>query len=77
MPVIQPEGCIGCGAPALRHPMVAVMQDAGQWKAFPVCKACWSEPAHRRLPIKGHFFTRAQEKLAVAMAGSAQIGGAA
>lgn len=77
MTVIQAEACIGCGARALQHPMVAVSfeEATDRFRAFPVCKACWTSPSHRAFPIKGHFFPRAQEQLAVARAGSSEIGG--
>lgn len=71
------EGCAGCGALAFQHPMVVVMHDdiAGGMRAFPVCHHCWTDPMHRQMPLKGHFFPRAMGGLAVAMAGSSNIGG--
>lgn len=77
MSAIDAERCIGCGALSLRHPMVAVGLDtqADRMRAYPVCETCWTHPEHRTTQIKGHFFTRSQERVAVAMAGSSQIGG--
>jgi len=71
------EPCTGCGAVALRHPMVGVALDAKTrtWVAFPVCDACWREPTHRVVPLKMHFFKASQAAQAVVRAGSSNIGG--
>lgn len=76
------ERCVGCGVDAEGHPIAAVMaaEDAegflplntsndGKFVAVPVCQPCHVDPAHRRLPIKGTFFTRADAANAVALAG--------
>ena len=75
MRVIPAEACIGCGAEALRHPIVAIGISETGAIALPVCRTCWENPEHRKVGIKGHFFTRAQERVALAHAGSSQIGG--
>lgn len=71
------EVCTGCGAAAPVHPMVGVARDreTGGMAAFPVCEACWRWPAHRKAPLKMHFFPRAQARVAVALAGSETLGG--
>jgi len=71
------EPCIGCGAMSVSHPFVGVTRDkeSGEMAAFPVCAACWKDPAHRKTVLKMHFFPREKAKVAVAMAGSNAIGG--
>lgn len=78
------ERCVGCEAKSRRHPIVAVARrgdvqgdrvgEEGEFAAHPVCDACWRDPAHRRQPIKAHFFPRGQERGALASAGSDSIG---
>ena len=70
----MPEFCIGCGTEG-RMPVVAVMRDGDDWSAQPVCSACWRDPAHRKAPIKAHFFQRHEAAQALAHAGSSSIGG--
>ena len=63
------ELCIGCDATAPTHPYVGVGRDrAGAWDAFPVCEACWKDPAHRKGTLKMHFFPRSQADSALAAA---------
>jgi hypothetical protein len=60
------ELCSGCGAVTGQHPMVGVARDDdGQMAAFPICHACWADPAHRQRPLKMHFFARGQAGAAV------------
>jgi len=70
------EPCTGCGAIAPQHPIVGVARDreTGEMSAFPVCEPCWRDPAHRKAPLKMHFFPRDQERIAVASAGSPNLG---
>ena len=71
------EMCTGCGLVSSEPlPFVGVTRDAssGQMTAFPVCYDCWKTPEHRRTKLKMHFFSRAQEEMAVARAGSDNIG---
>ena len=70
------ETCIGCGAQAPEHPMVAIVSndETQEWEAAPTCDACWRDPSHRTNLIKGHFFTRAQRVIALRYAGSTNIG---
>jgi len=67
--------CIGCEVQAEKHPYVAVMQGQIGFEAQPVCLDCWHDTAHRKRPIKAHFFQAHQATQAVAMAGSANISG--
>jgi hypothetical protein len=67
------EACVGCGAEAEKHPIAAVVRDEPQWKSVPVCDPCWRDPAHRKAPIKGHFFLRTDAGVAVRLAGSANL----
>lgn len=46
----------------------------GTFAVFSVCDACWREPAHRSMPLTGHFFYREQEAEAYARAGSSNLG---
>jgi hypothetical protein len=61
------EMCSGCGVVAAQHPIVGVARDeeTGKMAAFPVCQACWVNPAHRQVPLKMHFFDRVQADQAV------------
>lgn len=61
------ELCSGCGAVAPRHPIAGVARDreTGLMTAFPICNACWRDPAHRQRPLKMHFFDRSQADQAV------------
>lgn len=65
------EACAGCGILAEQHPIAAVMSDDGGQTFYqaPVCVACHTDPAHRRLPLKASFFTRADAANAVRLAG--------
>lgn len=60
------EVCSGCGAVAPRHPMVGVARDVetGLMTAFPICHACWVDPAHRKRVLKMHFHDRSQAAVA-------------
>jgi hypothetical protein len=71
------EACVGCGALATAHPIVAVMKDpdSNTFIGRPCCKRCHEDPTHRTQPIKAHFFPAAQKAAAVAKAGSSSIGG--
>jgi hypothetical protein len=59
------------------HPIVGVTKDleTGEWEAFPVCSPCHQDPQHRKVKLKMHFFPREMKKIAVARAGSLDIGG--
>lgn len=63
----EPEICSGCGAADDEHPIVGVTRDEedGKMAAFPVCKECHVNPAHRKTVLKMHFFPRAQAPIAV------------
>ena len=54
------EICSGCGAAAEQYPIFGVTRDqeTGRMAEFPVCRACWIDPAHRQAPLKMHFFER-------------------
>jgi hypothetical protein len=67
---VDEELCSGCGALATQHPIVGVMRDeeTGKMAAFPVCHACWVNPAHRQRVLKAHYFDRSQAADAVAAA---------
>lgn len=72
------EACSGCGAIAAAHPIVGVTrdkEDSGKWATFPVCDACWRDPAHRTAPLKMHFFARPDAENALANAGKMNLGG--
>jgi hypothetical protein len=71
------EPCSGCGEMSAFHPIVGVARDkeAGRMAAFPVCLACWKDPAHRKFKLKMHFFPRRQADQAVRAAGADSIGG--
>jgi len=86
--VVKPSACVGCGILAANHPVVAVMQPADVpdgvqvsvagprgFVAAPCCDACFTDPAHRVRPIKGHFFPAADAAVGVYHAGSNSIGG--
>jgi hypothetical protein len=59
--------CSGCGAVAPAHPIMGVTRDTetGRMAAFPICAACWSDPSHRRRPLKMHFFDRTDAAVAI------------
>jgi hypothetical protein len=61
------ELCSGCGAVAPSHPYVGVARDqeTERMTAYPICYACWSDPAHRQMPLKMHFFDAASAPTAV------------
>lgn len=81
------ETCAGCGAQAEEFPIIGVVNkddelahlavihslDNPDWKGIPVCDACWRNPAHRKTPLKCHFFLRGAGKIGVAAAGSDTI----
>lgn len=70
------ELCSGCGAVASSHPMIGIAKDEdGTWAAFPVCGACHVDPAHRQRTLDMTFFPREQRAIALALAGSANVGG--
>jgi hypothetical protein len=62
--------CSGCGAVAELHPYVGVARDAetGLMTAYPICYACWSDPSHRQVPLKMHFFDQREAQTAVVAA---------
>lgn len=67
------EKCAGCGVEAEKHPMVAVGEnEQREMVAVPVCLRCWERPWEAPNKVKGHYFERAQTKLAV-VAAKAQI----
>jgi hypothetical protein len=70
------DECAGCGARSASHPMVGVTHDreSGRSTAFPVCEQCWRDPRHRLVPLKMHFFEASQAAVAVARAGSSNLG---
>lgn len=79
MPTDEVEPCSGCGRMSIvgaPHPIVGVALDAetNEMAAFPVCGACWRDPAHRTMPLKMHFFPRDQKAVAVERAGKGDIG---
>jgi hypothetical protein len=39
--------------------------DAGPMVDYPICDACWREPAHRTNKLKGHFFDRLDRERAL------------
>lgn len=61
------ELCSGCGAIAPQHPWAGIARDeeTGKMTAFPVCDACFNDPAHRQHPLAMHFFDRASAPAAV------------
>lgn len=71
------EPCSGCGGMSESHPWVGVTRDqeSGQFAAFPVCGECHKNPEHRKVVLKMHFFSKDAAKVAVARAGSPNIGG--
>lgn len=69
------EECAGCGARAGRHPWVGIRHvEGGGFEALPICQECWQDPAHRKRPIKAHFFPESQKLSALKHAGSSSIG---
>ena len=70
--------CSGCGAVAIQapHPIVGIGwdQETNAFAAFPVCDPCWRHPEHRAVKLKMHFFPRDQEAIALAAAGSENLG---
>lgn len=71
------EQCAGCGVYAPAHPWAAVMSDDGgkTFQPHPCCAGCWSDPAHRVVPLKASFFPRAQGEEAARMAGERDTAG--
>lgn len=80
--------CAGCGILHDVHPFVAVMMPADVpadvpmsapgpqgFVSVPVCAACHQDPAHRRRPIKGHFFAATSASRGVGAAGRNAITG--
>lgn len=59
--------CSGCGAVAAAHPYVGVARDEETelMTAYPICHACWVDPAHRQRTLKMHFFPKDQAPAAV------------
>lgn len=83
------EACVGCGALDIEHPWVGVgtvtrgprVKFLTRMASYPVCDACWRAPSHRSkcgglfgVTMKLHYFPKAQERQALAMAGSGHIG---
>lgn len=62
--------CSGCGTVAESHPFVGVARDqeTHRMAAYPICYECWQNPAHRKRPLKMHFFERSQAIAAVTAA---------
>ena len=42
------------------HPFVGVARDeeSGLMTAYPICYDCWSDPSHRQVTLKMHFFDK-------------------
>jgi hypothetical protein len=62
------EVCLGCGVVAEKspHPWVGVTRDEdGNMNSWPVCDACFKDPAHRQTVLKMHFFPRNHAAIAV------------
>jgi hypothetical protein len=64
------ETCAGCGAEASSHPYVGVARDdeTNLMTSYPVCYWCWSDPTHRQVTLKMHFFPSTQAEEAVVAA---------
>ena len=62
--------CSGCGAVAATHPYVGVTRDEEThlMTAYPICYACWIDPAHRQRTLKMHFFDAREAEAAVVAA---------
>lgn len=78
------EKCAQCGTEAKKHPVVAIVNtkdakdlksvpirihDSGNWAAVPICRPCHFAPT-----IKGHFFFRGEESIALQEADSKSLG---
>lgn len=59
--------CSGCGAVAESHPFVGVTRDEETqlMTSYPICHLCWSDPSHRQVTLKMHFFDARQADVAV------------
>jgi hypothetical protein len=65
--------CVGCQSRAERHPYVGVGRadldgNTGEMVSHPVCAPCWSDPSHRKRPLKLAFFPVTAAPIAVAAA---------
>ncbi|MEO8481090.1 MAG: hypothetical protein ABI634_02700 [Acidobacteriota bacterium] len=77
--IAEQETCVGCGAPTNGYEYVGVgegpdapaNQHGFKAEAFPVCKACHTEP---KRPMKLHYFHRSQVGKALQRAGSPTLG---
>ena len=84
------ERCAGCGIETDRHPVVGVgaedsalahyriagaKANARGFVPYSVCRACHSDPGHRRRVLKMTFFERGEAASGLAMAGSASVSG--
>jgi hypothetical protein len=64
----MPESvCAGCGAVSDLHPYVGVARDevTQVMTSYPICYLCWSDPAHRQVSLKMHFFDQRFSNVAV------------
>lgn len=70
------EKCVGCGAESQKHPYGAVFNFGAGPVSQPVCAGCFNtEPAKRKVPIRGHFFDRqTADTVGVQRAGGSEIG---
>lgn len=73
------EVCFGCGAfadaPVIGLGKVVVEGEVvGSFQVFDICEQCWKYPDHRKTPLKMHFFDKSQREMALARAGSSNIG---
>jgi hypothetical protein len=69
------EPCAGCGEMSVAHPIVGLRQnEKGDFEAWPVCRSCHINPAHRHVKLVMHFFYRAMKEVALLRAGSPDIG---
>lgn len=61
------ELCKGCDATADRHPFIGIEgKGEHRYTCYPVCTACWKDPAHRTRLLKAAFFRLEDEAAALA-----------
>lgn len=68
---MAPESCLGCDGTAPEHPYVGVTFVGDVPVAYPVCAACHQTPPR---PLDVHFFPREMREVALARAGSTNLG---
>lgn len=66
--------CAGCGRRIPDYSIVGIKIEDGVATASPVCKECWEDPAHRKVPLKMHFFQKGMTAQALSLAGSSSLG---